>query len=86
MAPQKTVTLTWTKLELEMIVHSLSRCLPRTALQVSSEPVVICCPTCAAELQHLDGYCSECGQCIDQEADIQWAEQLSEKSNENMIS
>lgn len=86
MAPKKTVTLTWTKLELEMIVYSVGRCLPRPPLQVSSEPVVKCCPTCAAVLQHLDGYCSECGQCIDQEANIQWAEQLSEKSNENVIS
>ena len=86
MAPKKTVTLTWTKLEVEMIVHSLGRCLPRTPLQVSSEPVVNCCPTCAAVLRHSDGYCSECGQCIDQEVNTQWAEQLSEKSDENMIS
>jgi len=81
MPTEKTVTLTWSKLELQMIVYCLSRCLPRTPLRVSSDPVVHCCPTCAAVLLPPTGYCSECGQSIDWDTDTQWARQLSDIAN-----
>jgi len=61
-----------------MIVQCLSRCLPRSPLQVSAAPAVKCCPTCAAVLSEPKSYCSECGQCFDQDTDAQWVEQLSE--------
>ena len=80
MSSQKTVTLTWNKLQLEMIVYCVGRALPKAPLHLSSQPAVQCCPTCATILMNAKNYCSECGQCIDYSTDVRWAEEVFRKA------
>jgi predicted amidophosphoribosyltransferase len=67
-AESNTVTLTWTRRELQMMVDSLNRSLPRTPFSLSRSPVRCCCPACAADLQPQQSYCSRCGQHMDWDA------------------
>ena len=76
MSSQRTVTLTLNKLQLEMIVCCVKRCLPQTPLKLSVTPAVNCCPNCSAVLTQCSDFCSECVQCIDWQVEEQWADQM----------
>ena len=79
MTSKKTITLTWTKVELDHVVRCLSLYLPRPPLLVSASTGLYCCPTCYSEIEKPQAnYCCECGQCFDWDEVSDWAEELTE--------
>lgn len=84
MASEKTLTLTWTKVEFQLIMRSLNRLMPRAPMKVSSDPAVYSCPTCSTILQH-QNYCSACGQNIDWDSDVQWQTTLANIFNDDVF-
>lgn len=84
MASEKTLTLTWTKVEFQLIMRSLNRLMPRAPMKVSSDPAVYSCPTCSTILQH-QNYCSACGQNIDWDSDVQWQVTLANIFNDDVF-
>ena len=71
MRSSDTITLTWHKHEMEMMVLCMSRHFPKSLLLISSVNQIYCCPACSCPVNVAAEYCSACGQCID------WGKPLS---------
>lgn len=75
MPPEKTITLTWTKPELQLIIRCLSLYQPRKPLLLSSADQRFHCPTCGTQLPAQPAnYCSACGQSLEWDDEVQWAD------------
>lgn len=85
MEKQETVTLVWTKEQIELAMDCLKRNLPQNPLLVSESSSRYCCPICLSKLvYHQDNFCSHCGQSLEWDEVIDWAKERAEiRANES---
>lgn len=70
---KKTVTLIWTKSEIDLMCVCMSRYLPKQPLRVSATMEKYNCPLCHKPVaKYVNRYCNECGQSLDWEAKHDW--------------
>lgn len=74
---KKTVTLIWTKAELDLMCRCMSRHLPTQPLLLSAEMEKYSCPTCySPAIKKVTNFCNACGQSLDWETAETWESEL----------
>lgn len=81
MAKKETITLTWTKAEIELMSVCMSLHMPKQPVLLSAAMEKYNCPNCHSPVtKNVTNYCNECGQSLDWEAEQDWEEHLLGKN------